>query len=91
MPPKLPTTPGSYQPGSMGVNPRTAGWRLREPVLDAAKCDQCLKCWIYCPDVAIEVAADKVAFTLDYCKGCGICETECPEGAIKMVPRLGGA
>ena len=26
------------------------------------------------------------AFDLDYCKGCGICATECPCGAIEMIP-----
>jgi Pyruvate/2-oxoacid:ferredoxin oxidoreductase delta subunit len=23
---------------------------------------------------------------LDYCKGCGLCVSECPSGAIQMVP-----
>ncbi|MTA37471.1 MAG: hypothetical protein F2570_06425, partial [Actinobacteria bacterium] len=23
---------------------------------------------------------------LDYCKGCGICVTECPSGSILMIP-----
>ena len=26
------------------------------------------------------------AFDLDYCKGCGICVSECPSGAIIMIP-----
>jgi Pyruvate/2-oxoacid:ferredoxin oxidoreductase delta subunit len=25
-------------------------------------------------------------FNLDYCKGCGVCVSECPCGAIEMVP-----
>ena len=28
----------------------------------------------------------RFAFNFDYCKGCGICVSECPCGAIKMVP-----
>ena len=26
------------------------------------------------------------AFDLDYCKGCGMCVSECPSGAIVMIP-----
>ena len=80
----LPITPGAYEPGNMGVNPRTAGWKSQYPVLDADRCNQCLKCWIFCPDSAIQITGEKVGFTLDYCKGCGICKEECPRAAIEM-------
>ncbi len=29
---------------------------------------------------------ERYEIDLDYCKGCGICVSECPSGAIKMVP-----
>ena len=49
----------------------------------------CLFCWIYCPDSAIEVKDGKiVGMDYEHCKGCGICESVCPvkpEKAIKMV------
>ena len=34
----------------------------------------------------IKTGDDKVPyiFNYDYCKGCGVCSSECPCGAIKM-------
>jgi NADPH-dependent glutamate synthase beta subunit-like oxidoreductase/ferredoxin len=57
-------------------------------------CLACDNCWTLCPDSAVlktrELAADgsHYAFDYDYCKGCGLCATECPCGYIKMVPEL---
>jgi 2-oxoacid:acceptor oxidoreductase delta subunit (pyruvate/2-ketoisovalerate family) len=41
-----------------------------------------------CPDNAvIKLGPGKrFEFNYDYCKGCGLCATECPCGAIQMVP-----
>jgi 2-oxoacid:acceptor oxidoreductase delta subunit (pyruvate/2-ketoisovalerate family) len=48
-------------------------------------CFHCDNCYGYCPDNAIKKAADgSLEINYDYCKGCGICATECPCGAIKM-------
>jgi len=43
-------------------------------------------CHIYCPDGAIAWKAEtnEMVFNYDYCKGCGICEVECPVDAISM-------
>ena len=46
-------------------------------------CIQCMFCWIYCPDSAIDIdtSGDKPVMKgiiLDHCKGCGICAHECP-------------
>jgi 2-oxoacid:acceptor oxidoreductase delta subunit (pyruvate/2-ketoisovalerate family) len=50
-------------------------------------CSNCDNCYGYCPDNAIIKRADgSLEINYDYCKGCGICATECPCGAIKMVP-----
>ncbi|MDR0753410.1 MAG: FAD-dependent oxidoreductase [Holosporaceae bacterium] len=50
-------------------------------------CSHCDNCYGYCPDNAIVKRADgSLEMNYDYCKGCGICATECPCGVIKMVP-----
>ncbi|MEK7314442.1 MAG: 4Fe-4S binding protein [Deltaproteobacteria bacterium] len=66
----------------------TGGWRKMRPVLDKAKCTNCLICWVMCPDSAIIVENGKmVGFDMEHCKGCGICAVECPDKvkAIKMI------
>jgi len=43
-------------------------------------------CWLFCPEAAIGVDEDGgPTINYDYCKGCGICATECRYGAIEMV------
>ena len=66
----------------------TGDWRSDKPIWDAAKCTNCMICWIYCPDSAIIIKDGKVSgIDYRYCKGCGICAEECPPkvNAIKMV------
>lgn len=73
------TTPGSAR------DFQTGDWRTKKPILDEAKCTNCLFCWIWCPEPAILREPKKIAFDYHYCKGCGICAVECPVHAIKMV------
>jgi len=56
--------------------------------LSCGNCFECDNCYGVCPDNAVIKLGpgNGFEFNLDYCKGCGICETECPCGAIKMVP-----
>jgi len=72
--------------GSTSEQYVVAGWRLKRPVINEAKCTNCLICWIYCPEPAI-IRNENGKVTIDYehCKGCGICEVECPLKAIVMV------
>jgi len=51
-------------------------------------CFECDNCYGVCPDNAvIKLGPGKrFEFNYDYCKGCGICVSECPCGAIRMVP-----
>ncbi len=45
-----------------------------------------MMCWIVCPDSAIQVeGGKKVGTDMQYCKGCGICATECPVDCISIV------
>jgi NADPH-dependent glutamate synthase beta subunit-like oxidoreductase len=55
--------------------------------LSCGNCFECDNCYGMCPDNAvIKLGPGKrFQFNLDYCKGCGICATECPCGAIEMV------
>ncbi len=56
--------------------------------LSCGNCFECDNCYGVCPDNAvIKLGPGKrFRFNYDYCKGCGICVSECPCGAIKMVP-----
>ncbi|HET7097279.1 MAG TPA: NAD(P)-binding protein [Casimicrobiaceae bacterium] len=56
--------------------------------LSCGNCFECDNCYGVCPDNAvIKLGPGKrFEFNFDYCKGCGICASECPCGAIKMVP-----
>ncbi len=71
---------------SMAHN-KTGSWRIFKPLIDDKKCIKCLLCWKYCPDGCIEIDLEKntIAINYDYCKGCGICATECKKNAIEMV------
>ena len=77
---------GAVAPES-APRPRTGAWRTGErPESDVARCVNCLLCWLYCPDSAIELDGDRFAgVDLEYCKGCGICAEVCPVEAIAMV------
>jgi 2-oxoacid:acceptor oxidoreductase delta subunit (pyruvate/2-ketoisovalerate family) len=53
--------------------------------LSCGTCNQCDNCLIFCPDVAILRDGERpYVFDYDYCKGCGICFTECPRRAISF-------
>ena len=56
--------------------------------MSCGNCFECDNCYGVCPDNAvIKLGPGKrFKFNFDYCKGCGVCATECPCGAIRMVP-----
>ena len=59
---------------------KTGDWRSERPVWIKEKCINCYFCWVYCPDTAILLDENNKVSGIDYdhCKGCGICEKECP-------------
>lgn len=66
---------------------KTGSWRAFRPIVDYEKCNKCYTCWKFCPDAAILILEDgSIKIDLDYCKGCGICETECHKKAISLTP-----
>jgi len=56
--------------------------------MSCGNCFECDNCYGVCPDNAVGKLGpgNRFNFNYDYCKGCGICVSECPCGAIKMVP-----
>ena len=70
--------------GSAG---KTGDWRTFRPVVDNEKCIKCYFCYMYCPEGTISVNDETgfVEIDYDYCKGCGICATNCPKKCIEMV------
>src|SRR5471032_308322 len=56
--------------------------------LSCGNCFECDNCYGVCPDNAIVKLGPGKRFEVnyDYCKGCGLCESECPCGAIEMRP-----
>jgi len=49
-------------------------------------CNECENCYLFCPDSSILKRDETLSHQVDYdfCKGCGICFTECPRGAISL-------
>jgi 2-oxoacid:acceptor oxidoreductase delta subunit (pyruvate/2-ketoisovalerate family) len=56
--------------------------------MSCGNCFECDNCYGVCPDNAVIKLGPgmRYEFDYDYCKGCGICATECPCGAIDMLP-----
>jgi 2-oxoacid:acceptor oxidoreductase delta subunit (pyruvate/2-ketoisovalerate family) len=56
--------------------------------MSCGNCFECDNCYGVCPDNAvIKLGPGKrFEFNYDYCKGCGVCVSECPCGAIEMRP-----
>lgn len=69
-----------------GLDENNALYEARR-CLSCGNCFECDNCYGVCPDNAvIKLGSGKrFEFKYDYCKGCAMCVTECPCGAIKMV------
>ncbi|MFA4873862.1 MAG: NAD(P)-binding protein [bacterium] len=49
------------------------------------RCTECDNCYIYCPDVAILKQEGGFGIDMNFCKGCGVCNKECPRAAMEMI------
>ncbi|MCA8976484.1 MAG: FAD-dependent oxidoreductase [Planctomycetes bacterium] len=47
-------------------------------------CTRCDTCLVYCPEGIIRRQAPGYEVDYTYCKGCGICVTECPRAAMEL-------
>ncbi|WP_207569509.1 4Fe-4S binding protein [Mycolicibacterium rhodesiae] len=70
-----------------GLDESTALFEARR-CLSCGNCFECDNCYGVCPDNAVIKLGpgNRYRIDYDYCKGCGICATECPCGAITMEP-----
>src|SRR5512134_761486 len=70
-----------------GFDADTAQFEARR-CLSCGNCFECDNCYGVCPDNAVIKlgAGNRYQFNYDYCKGCGLCVSECPCGAIRTVP-----
>lgn len=73
-----------------GLDESTALYEARR-CMSCGNCFECDNCFGVCPDNAVIKLGPGSGFeiNLDYCKGCGICVSECPSGSIVMIPEKG--
>ncbi len=66
----------------------TEGSALREAerCFSCGTCNECENCYVFCPDASVIKTGEMFSRQVDYdfCKGCGICLSECPRGAISF-------
>jgi 2-oxoacid:acceptor oxidoreductase delta subunit (pyruvate/2-ketoisovalerate family) len=57
-----------------------------ERCFSCGTCVECENCYVFCPDASIVKTGEILSHQVDYdfCKGCGICFSECPRGAISL-------
>ncbi len=57
-----------------------------ERCFSCGTCNRCENCYVFCPDASVIKAEGILSHQVDYdfCKGCGICFSECPRGAISL-------
>ena len=57
-----------------------------ERCFSCGTCNECENCYVFCPDASIIKTNQILSHQVDYdfCKGCGICFSECPRGAISL-------
>lgn len=69
-----------------GLDEESAAFEARR-CMSCGNCFGCDNCFGVCPDNAItKFKPGEYEFKYDYCKGCSMCATECPCGAIEMIP-----
>ena len=52
--------------------------------LSCGVCNACDRCVTYCPDGVLKRVDGEIVFDYDYCKGCGVCVSECSRAVIYM-------
>jgi 2-oxoacid:acceptor oxidoreductase delta subunit (pyruvate/2-ketoisovalerate family) len=65
---------------SLGLGERRRGARC----FSCGDCTRCDTCLVYCPEGIIRRKGAGYEVDYTFCKGCGICVTECPRKAMEM-------
>ncbi|MBL1217597.1 MAG: hypothetical protein D8M59_08885 [Planctomycetes bacterium] len=52
--------------------------------LSCGVCNECDRCVTYCPEGVLTRVGHEFIFDYAYCKGCGVCASECPRNVIFM-------
>ena len=82
-------TEGGVLAAGTATNFITGGWRSERPIFHPENCIQCFICWAVCPDSSVIIEGEKMTgFDYDHCKGCGICDNECPTKAEKRAIKM---
>jgi pyruvate ferredoxin oxidoreductase delta subunit len=70
---------------AMQLTETMEGWRNGKPVIDEIKCNVCGWCYMVCPEGVIYEEDSKMRIDYRFCKGCGICVSECKKKCISIV------
>jgi ferredoxin len=86
----LGTAPLAPDSIALPASKQFAGSPFGAVVVDSAKCTLCLACVGACPEGALVDNPERpqLRFIERNCVQCGLCETTCPEDAIRLEPRL---
>jgi ferredoxin len=70
--------------------PLPAGSPFGAIAVDSGACTLCLACVTVCPSKALSPGdqVPQLKFRESLCYQCGLCQETCPEGAIRLLPRL---
>ena len=71
-------------PGTTVAN-KTGNWKAFRPIVDPAICVKCGICHNFCPEGIMGDPKKVPDIDYEYCKGCNMCQVECPVKAITMV------
>jgi 2-oxoacid:acceptor oxidoreductase gamma subunit (pyruvate/2-ketoisovalerate family)/2-oxoacid:acceptor oxidoreductase delta subunit (pyruvate/2-ketoisovalerate family) len=89
-PDKRPRIGGRLRPGQVMpcgrelIITETGEWRSERPILDNGRCHFCGQCRLICPCFCIHEQESAFRIDLKFCKGCGLCASQCEFGAIHM-------
>ena len=76
--------PGSERKSFDEVHQGLDGIEEAKRCLSCGVCNACDRCVTYCPDGVLRREGGRIVFDYDYCKGCGVCVSECSRAVIYM-------